>query len=123
MNYGGKILHDMEALLLLFKPHCTDSGTLDELIALVQDDDNWHKAKGIFDKIRQKTLQAYKTESATAITQCLFEEICAKTLYNLSRSPAPFDPDSAYWVIPNALSFAKQIGVLEQDILSCVSKR
>lgn len=122
MNYGGKILNDMEALLLLLRPHCVEMGTLDELISLVQDDDNWHKAHGLFQKIRNKTLLAYKIQSPKDIAQYRFEEICAKTLYNLSKSPAPFDPDSAYWVIPNALSFAKHGGIPEQDVLSCVSK-
>lgn len=121
MNYGGKIIQDMEALLLLFKSHCSEHGTLDELIALVQDDDNWHKAHGLFQKIRKKTIQAEKARSTKDIAQYLFEEICAKTLYNLSKSPAPFDPDSPYWVVPNALSFSKQLGIPEQTVLSCVS--
>lgn len=122
MNYGGKIVDDMEALLLLLRPHCVEISTFEELITLVQDDDNWHKAHGSFQKIRKKTVQVEKMPQLKDRTQYLFEEICAKTLYNLSKSPSPFDPDSAYWVIPNALSFAKHSGISEQDALSCVSK-
>ena len=41
----------------------------------------------------------------------MFEEVCAKTLYNLCGSRAPFDPDSPYWIVPNAFALARALGI------------
>lgn len=45
------------------------------------------------------------------LAQCAFEEICAKTLYNLSGEPAPFDADSPFWVIPLAINLGANLGL------------
>lgn len=48
-----------------------------------------------------------------------FEEICAKTLYNMSGHvpggewPYPFDDDSPFWVVPLAVGFARALGVAD----------
>ena len=54
------------------------------------------EAHALFRSIRTKTLEAERTKDAVLTAQYLFEEICAKTLYNMSISSAPFDPDSPY---------------------------
>jgi len=65
----------------------------------------------LFQGIRQKTLAAEKEGDELRLTQYAFEEICAKTLYNLSGSPAPFDADSAFWVIPLATQLGAKLGM------------
>ena len=42
-------------------------------------------AHALFDRIRQKTLVAERAGESDLAAQYLFEEICAKTLYNLER--------------------------------------
>lgn len=123
MNYGGSIIGDMARLLELFAPHCADRETLDWLHGAVRDRGKWQKAHGVFGHIRHKTLKAERSRNAVVEAQYLFEEICAKTLYNLSYSPAPFDADSQYWVVPNAIAFARLLGIGDAAVLECVTIR
>ena len=89
-----------------FIPHCSDVSTLSELRAMAADRNLWRKGHDLFDRIRTKTLKADQDGNTRLQHQYSFEEISAKTLYNLSGYPAPFDDDSPFWVIPIALGFA-----------------
>lgn len=123
MNYGGAITKDISRLLELFSSRCSERETLDWLRVAVSDKAKWAKAHGVFGHIRNKTLKAKRSGNASLQAQYRFEEVCAKTLYNLSREPAPFDPDSPYWVVPNAIALARHIGVSEAEVLACLSSR
>ena len=118
---GGITITDaMKHLTLIFAEESTDRSTLDELHHMAGDRRSWHKAHDLFNRIRQKTLDAERRKDAKLIAQYAFEEACAKTLYNLPRSPAPFDPDSPYWIIPNALVTARNLGIDVNKIISAV---
>jgi hypothetical protein len=121
MNYGGAITRDIGCLLDLFAPHCEDRKTIDWLRSAVDDRGKWQKAHGTLDHIRSKYLKAERSRRSPAMAQYLFEEICAKTLYNLSGRSAPFDADSPYWVVPNAIAFARHLGMKEQEVLACIT--
>jgi len=121
MNSGGKVVSDMAGLIQLLAPHCEDRGTIDKLSAMVADHRKWTKAHALFDQIRDKTLLAERANNRRLTCQYLFEETCAKTLYNLSGSQAPFDADSPYWIIPNAISFARQAGVDDARVLKVIA--
>ena len=121
MNYGGAITKDMGCLLDLFAPHCEDRETIDWLRSAVADRGKSQKAHGVFNHIRGKSLKAGRSRNSVAMAQYLFEEICAKTLYNLGSASAPFDADSPYWIVPNAMAFARHLGVKEQEVLSCIT--
>ena len=121
MNRGGRIVSDVEKLVELFAERCKDRGTLDELAAMAADRGRWSKAHGLFGRIRQKTLVAERAGDRTLAAQYLFEEICAKTLYNLSGEPAPFDADSPYWIVPNAFALARRIGIDDTEVLAVVA--
>jgi hypothetical protein len=110
----------MKHLILIFAEKSTDRSTLDELYQMAGDRKSWHLAHGLFKRIRQKTLDAERRGDAKLGAQYSFEEACAKTLYNLSLSPAPFDPDSPYWIIPNALVTARHFGIDANRIISAV---
>jgi hypothetical protein len=58
VNYGGKIVDDMAALVALFAPHCKDHHTLNELEVMIRNRGTWSKAHDLFDRIRRKTLVA-----------------------------------------------------------------
>ena len=88
---------------------------------MAADHSRWSKAHGLFDRIRRKTLVAERAGDQTLTAQYLFEEICAKTLYNLSGSSAPFDADSPYWIVPNAFALARRIGVEASEVLAVVA--
>jgi hypothetical protein len=106
------LIDQLDALISLFKPFCRDTETLRELQSLLHHEKEWPKAHYLFTRIRTKNLNAIKSDDIKAEAQFCFEEVCAQTIYNMSASKKPFDPDSPYWVIPIALKLA---GVLEID--------
>jgi len=107
----------IETLVGLFMPRCTEQTTLRELEAMASDAERWRYAHALFGRIRLKTLQADAAHNRLLRHQYGFEEICAKTLYNLSRHvpgrdwPHPFDSDSPSWVVPISLRFAEALGI------------
>jgi hypothetical protein len=105
-------------LLLLFEGRCADKTTIKNLVELVNDRDKWPEAYRLFNEIREKTLAAEKRRDEFALTQYAFEEICAKTLYNISNSPAPFDADSPFWVLPLAIQLGRQLGISKPSEIS-----
>ncbi|WP_081463566.1 hypothetical protein [Hylemonella gracilis] len=121
MNYSEALLKDIARLLDLLAPHCSDHETIDWLRAAVSDRGKWQKAHGVFSRIRSKSLKAERSGKARESAQYLFEEVCAKTLFNLSGSSGPFDIDSPYWIVPNAIAFARQAGLADAEILACVT--
>ena len=120
MNHRGSITDHISRLLTMFSSHCTERETLDWLLSAAKDRTKWNRAHGVFNQIRSKSLNAVGSGNGTLAAQYLFEEVCAKTLYNLSGEPAPFDPDSPYWVIPNAIALAQHLGVADADVLACL---
>lgn len=87
---------------------------------LLSERDRWKDAHSLFYRIRKKTLAADKEGDPILQCQYLLEEICAKTIYNLSGQPAPFDPDSPYWIIPNAIALACQLGLDDKEVVDLI---
>jgi len=112
------IITAMLAPLTFFEGRCEDKKTLRKLITLANDRSRRKEAHALFSEIRQKTLAAEKRNDQLAVAQYNFEEICAKTLYNMTREPAPFDPDSPFWVLPLALELGQMLGVTDTDEIS-----
>jgi hypothetical protein len=64
-------------------------------------------------------LLADKKQMVNLQYQYSFEELCAKTLYNMADHSAgfssaylpPFDMDAPFWVVPSAIHLAQQIGI------------
>lgn len=112
----------MLAPLTLFETRCEDKTTLRKLIALAEDRSRRKEAHALFSEIRQKTLAAEKRKDEFALAQYAFEEICAKTLYNLTHEPAPFDPDSPFWVLPLALDLGRRLGIADPGEISPLLK-
>jgi hypothetical protein len=121
MNRGGAILPAMRDLVTMFAPRCTDRATLDELAAMTSDCGRWRKAHDLFQRIRAKTLSATRANDKILEAQYIFEEVCAKTLYNLADAPAPFDADSPYWIVPNALALGRLLNIDDAEVLRVVA--
>ena len=110
-------------LLDHFAPHCRDQTTLKRLRSAVRSPSNWKTCYSLFQQIRTKTLRADKRRDRLLQHQYSFEEICAKTLYNMSippenyalANPAPFDEDSADYVFPIADEFADYLKIERFD--------
>ena len=108
----------MLAPLTFFEGRCTDKETLRKLIALANDRSRRKEAHVLFSEIRRKTLAAEQRNDQLALAQYSFEEVCAKTLYNISGEPAPFDPDSPFWVLPLAFELGRMLGVVDAADIS-----
>lgn len=108
----------MLAPLTFFEGRCEDKETLRKLITLANDKTRRREAHALFSEIRKKTRAAEKRDDQLALAQYAFEEICAKTLYNLTREPAPFDPDSPFWVLPLALELGRTLGITDAGEIS-----
>ena len=120
MNRGGSIIEHLMRLLAVLSVHCQDRSTLDALSRIAGDRERWPEAHDLFQRIREKTLDAEQRSDASLSAQYLFEEICAKTLYNLSHSPAPFDSDSPYWIVPSALALARALEIDRELVLQAI---
>lgn len=110
---NGDIIAAMLAPLAFFEGRCEDKETLRRLITLANDRSRRKEAHALFSEIRRKNLAAEKRNDKLAVAQYNFEEICAKTLVNLTCGPAPFDPDSPFWVLPRALEPGQMLGITD----------
>jgi len=103
---------------VFFLDRCEDKETLRKLIALANEKSGRTQAHVLFSEIRNKTLMAQRRGDQLAVAQYSFEEICAKTLYNITNAPAPFDPDSPFWVLPRALKLGHMLGITDAGAIS-----
>lgn len=115
------VISDMVNLLDRFEGVVPDHDSNRLVYGFVTDKQKWDKAHGLFSTIRRKTLEAEKEKDDKKLAQYRFEESCAKTLFNLTHSSAPFDPDSPYYVLKNALVLAKAAGLPVEKVVEVVS--
>jgi hypothetical protein len=119
MPHTNSTAEAIQEMVRFFLPRCSDQSTLRELEDMASDDQKWRYAHALFSRIRDKTLRAEAAKDLLLQHQHSFEEICAKTLYNMSGHapggvwPYPFDDDSPFWVIPIAVEFARALGVAD----------
>jgi hypothetical protein len=119
MNQGGIIVR-MQSLLDFFAEYCAERTTMDELRQLLPVRDRWQRAHDLFQRIRRKNLDAHLRGDQLLESQYLFEEVCAKTIYNLSGHSAPFDADSPYWIVPNAFALARTLQIDDREVLRII---
>jgi hypothetical protein len=111
----------MGNLVRLFSPHVQKRETWHELDAMIRDERTWQQAHALFDRMRDQTLSVGREGSNKLGYQYAFEETCAKTLYNFSCPEDPFDLDSAFWVIPIALDFARVLGLPDSSVVDAIA--
>ncbi len=117
-SHPTDIISAIVDMLAKFEAVCRDKETLRTLIEIAPDRQRWSQGHALFQAIRQKTLKADREGDELASSQYAFEEICAKTLYNLSGSSAPFDADSAFWVLPLAVDLGRRLGFSDAEQIS-----
>ena len=81
----------------------------------------WINAHSLHSTLRERNLKAIKQSSIVKECQYCFEEVIVKTLFNLTKSDAPFDADSPYWIIKNALRLAKALNVPSEKVVEIVT--
>jgi hypothetical protein len=114
---------DILALLALIKGQVPDPETHAWVVELARDRTKWSKGHEVFDRIRQRNLQAIKARDHVRECQYCFEEVCLKSLYNETAALDAFDSDSPHWIIKNALALARVIGVGDEEVVAVVAPR
>ena len=114
------MISQMLRLVEVFAARVDDRSTLDDLHRMIGDKNSWRKAHDYFDRVRRKSLAADRSDLLT-IAECNFEEACAKTLFNMTDTDAPFDAYAPYWVVPQALRLARRLGIDEAEITTIVA--
>lgn len=124
-GYAGSrmpnVISTIRGLIEVFRPYCADFSTLNELTEFTADRSQWRRCHDLFDRIRKKTLSAERTADQLLEAQYLFEEVCAKTLYNLSGEPAPFDPDVPFKIVTNAFVLARRLNISDTEIVRAIT--
>ena len=120
-NRKSIVIEEIQLLLDLFHDLVPDQESNRLVWKFCEEKHRWIKAHGLFTTIRQRNLKAVKEENKLKEVQYCFEEVVAKTLYNLTRSEAPFDPDSPYWVIKNALRLAQLLNLPAEKVNEIVT--
>jgi hypothetical protein len=115
------MIEEIKSLLDLFESEVADRESNRLVWKFCNDRRKWPKAHGLFSTLRHRTLKAQKMGDKEKEAQYLFEEVVAKTLFNLTMLPAPFDPDSPYWIIANALYLAKILNISTEKVVEIVS--
>lgn len=115
------VCEHMVRLIDLFESHCEEKTTLESLRVMAKDHRSWPKGHSLFDSIRRKNLCAIAAKNSVLESQYCFEEVCAETLYNLSGPADPFDPDTPYWIVPNAFALARYLGIDRGRVVEIVA--
>jgi hypothetical protein len=115
------VVNRIRPVLILIIGYTSDTSTINELIAMIDDAGLWPKAHDLFDRIRDKTIKTDRTHDGRMCAQYCFEEICAKTIYNLTDPIDPFDDDSMFWVFPLALDTARRLGIDSGKIVDAIA--
>lgn len=123
MNEGDEIQPYLQGFVDFFLARCAEKSTMEELKELLSNQDHWIKAHSLFDRIRSKALGAVNSKNSLLASQYCFEEICANTMFNLTDTDAPFDADSPFFLIPIAFSFARALGIADEEVLRIVAPR
>lgn len=116
------MIDQMRSLLQFFAAHCREVETIERLLKTIDDRASWSDAHNLFQHIRHKTLRAERASDDIGQAQYLFEEACAKSLYNLSRGAAPFDIESPFWIVPNALYLARRLNLDPVNVVNILVK-
>lgn len=96
-EHAAKALEIVERLY----PFVSARPEYQELIAILREPERWKEAHDIFDKIRVNiTLPLEREKKQDLDSYFVFvAENAAKTAYNCSGCPAPFDNDSFDWLL------------------------
>jgi hypothetical protein len=121
MGYEGQMQEDILALLQLFRDRVPDPETHAWVVELVNDNNQWKYGHKVFDRVRGRNLKAIQDRHHSKQCQYCFEEVCLESFYNETYPHDPFDSCSPYWVIKNALLFARAIDVDVQDVVAIVA--
>lgn len=115
------IIEEIKLLLDLFENEVPDKDSNRLVWKFCDEKHRWIKAHGLHSTLRDRNVKASKQGNLIKEAQYCFEEVVSKTLFNLTKSSAPFDPDSPYWVIKNAFALAKALNIPSEKVVEIVT--
>jgi hypothetical protein len=121
VGYEARMQADILAMLHLFRGRVPDPETHAWIVELATNPDTWRSGHDVFDRVRDRNLQAIDARDQVRQSQYSFEEVCLQSLYNETCPADPFDSCSPYWVIKNALVLARAVGVPVLHVIAVVA--
>ena len=112
---------EIQSLLHYFQDKVPDKESNRYAQKFANDTARWSSANTLFESIQEQRLSTVQEGNKSKERQYYFEQACAKTLYNITGPTDPFDPDSPYWVLKNALLLAKALEAPFEDIVNIVA--
>ena len=112
---------EIQELLLYLQDKVPDKESNRYAQKFVNETDRWSSANNLLESVQKLRIAAMKVGDKEKECQYAFEEACAKTLYNITGPDNPYDPDSPYWVIKNALILTKVIGASVDKVVNIVA--
>lgn len=104
-------------VLRVFAAYVPDVESHARVTELVETPTRWSAGHAVFDEVRVRLLAAMKAKKKPSEWQHHFEESCCQAVYNATNPPAPFDPGSAFFVVPQALGFASIVGIPPEELV------
>lgn len=112
---------EIKALLHYFQDKVPDKESNRYAQKFANETDRWSSANNLLESVQKLRIAAMKVGNKEKECQYAFEEACAKTLYNITGPDNPYDPDSPYWVIKNALILTKVLGASVDNVVNIVA--
>ena len=114
------VIEDMQALLDLFEEYVPDKESNRAVFRYCDSRANWPRANTLFSTVHEKNLEAIENRENVLECQYSFEEVVAKTLFNMTDPTEPFEPDAPYWVIKNAITLAKALDLSPEEVIDTI---
>ena len=110
-------LHAEQALRIMEKlsPLVSPRAEYTELIAILREPGRWKDAHALFNKIRVNITLPFERRNKSDLNSyfAYIAENAAKTAYNCSGHPAPFDEDSFDWLLKCEVQFNDKYNALQ----------
>jgi hypothetical protein len=81
----------------------------------------WSAGHAVFDEVRRRLLAAICAQDRAREWQYHFQESCCQALYNATEPTDPFHPGSAFFVAPQALGLAQEVGVRDAVVAAVLA--
>lgn len=85
----------------------------EDLLVCIRSAERWHEARQLFEQLREKRMRSVDPIEGEFLDTA---EDVAKTLYNASGGPAPYDSHARWKISQDLLELAQQVGTPEFEV-------
>ena len=111
MTYTRKHAHKAVEILQKYLPYVSKRVEYMELVEISSNESRWREAHDVFRRIRRNITLPFDANHPTEVEYAFvfIAECAAKTIYNCSGEPAPFDDDSYEWLLKCEENFLQTV--------------